>query len=66
MAAKRKNYTVDTRVSGLNLREKPTKDAAILSLLPNGAAVTIDPAVEVPEGWAAVKGGGYVMREFLK
>lgn len=66
MAAKRRNFTVETRKRGLNLRKEPSMDSEILSLIPNGERVVIDPYAEVPDGWAAVQDGGYVKREFLK
>lgn len=62
----RKNFTVETKKRGLNLRKEPSMSGEILSLLPNGSNVTIDPTATVPEGWVAVKGGGYCKREFLK
>lgn len=64
--AVRKKFTVDTRKRGLNLREAPSKESRVVKLLPNGTSVTVDRYVEAPEGWVAVKGGGYVMVEFLK
>ena len=63
--AVRKNFTVAYK-GGLNLREKPSKDSNILAVLPFGEKVTVDNTVDTPYEWAAVKGGGYVMREFLK
>lgn len=66
MAAQRRNYTVRTKKAGLNLREEPSKESNILRLIPNGEKVTVDPSVETPLGWFAVKGGGYVMGEFLE
>lgn len=51
---------------GLNLREKPSKSAKILAVLPFGKAVTVDNKAEAPDGWVAVKSGGFVMKEFLK
>ena len=63
--AVRKTYTVSYE-GGLNLREKPSKDSNILAVLPHGEKVTIDTAKDVPEGWTAVKSGGFVMKEFLK
>ena len=64
--AARKKYTVETKKRGLNLREAPTKESRVIKLLPNGADVTVDREVETPEGWVAIKGGGYVMSEYLK
>lgn len=63
--AERKNYTVSYE-AGLNLRAKPSKDAKVLAVLPFKTKVVIDTAKETPEGWVAVKTGGYVMKEFLK
>ena len=63
--AVKKNYTVNAE-GGLNLREKASKDSKVLALLPFGAKVVIDPKAEVPEGWASVVGGGFVMTEYLK
>ena len=65
MAGARRTFTVKTEVAGLNLREEPTTESRILRLIPNGEKVTIDPAAEVPEGWCAVKDGGYVMKQYL-
>lgn len=64
--AARRTYTVKTRKKGLNLREEPSKESNILALLLNGAKVTVDRSIETPNGWLAVKGGGYVMAEFLQ
>ena len=66
MAFPRKNVTVSTQRAGWNLREAPTKESAIIRLIPNGEKITIDPEIEAPDGWVAVKDGGYVMREFLQ
>ena len=63
--AGRKYYTVKTSKAGLNVREEPSKDSKILKLLPNGARVNILSTEDLPTGWAAIKGGGYVMTEFL-
>lgn len=63
--AQRKTFTVRTAKAGLNLREAPSKDSAVLALLPNGKKVTILQA-ECPDGWVAVKGGGYCMKQFLE
>ncbi len=64
--ANRVNYIVDAPLGRLNVREKPSIDAMILSTLETGTKVRIDPKADVPEGWKAVEGGGYVMAEFLK
>lgn len=63
--AARKNYTVNSK-TGLNLRESPSRSARVIRVLKDGEKVTADNAVEAPDGWKAVKGGGYVMTEFLK
>lgn len=65
MAAQRKNYTVKVEHGGLNVREEPSKESRILRVLKNGEKVTVDPAADAAIGWFAVKGGGYVMGEFL-
>lgn len=62
--AKRKNYKVLSEV-GLNLREKPSKTSRVLKVLAYEDAVVLDNEVETPDGWAAVKDGGYVMKEFI-
>lgn len=65
--AGRKTYTIDaTGYAGLNLREQPSMDSEVIKLLENGAKVIIDPEIEAPEGWVAIKDGGYVMSEYLK
>lgn len=51
---------------GLNLRAEPSKEAEVLRVLPFGETVEPEPDAEAPEGWLAVKGGGYVMTEYLK
>lgn len=58
-------YTVCTK-SRLNVREAPSKESRVLRTLANKQRVTIDPAAEVPEGWKALKDGGFVMADFLK
>lgn len=63
--AARKNYTVNSK-PGLNLRESPSRSARVIRVLKDGEKVTADNAVEAPNGWKAVKGGGYVMTEYLK
>lgn len=64
MAAKR-NYTVAV-ARGLNVREEPSTEAKVINILLYKDKVVIDPEAEAPDGWAAVKGGGYVMREYIK
>lgn len=63
MAARRK-FAVCTP-HGLNVRESPSYEAGVLRILPEGEAVTADREKTAPEGWVAVKGGGYVRTEFL-
>ena len=65
-AAKKAAATATVKALCLNLREQPSKDAPVLARLPRGLRITIDPAREAPEGWAAVDGVGYVMAEFLR
>lgn len=51
---------------GLNLRAEPSTDADILRVLRYMENVEPDTERESPDGWMAVKGGGYCMTEFLK
>lgn len=51
---------------GLNLRAEPSKESAVIRVLRYMETVEPDTEKEAPDGWLAVKGGGYVMREFLK
>lgn len=64
--AKRANYIVNAPLGRLNVRESPSLDARIISTLETGAKVKINPNAEVPEGWKAVVGGGFVMAEYLE
>lgn len=64
--AKRVNYIVNAPLGRLNIREKPSLDARILSAIETGAKVRIDPKADAPEGWKAVEDGGYVMADFLE
>ena len=64
--ANKKTFTVNTDERGLNLREKPSFEGKIIALLPKGSKVVIDPSIETPEGWVAVKDGGFVVAEYLK
>lgn len=64
--AKRVNYIVRAPLGRLNVRENPSTSARILSTLETGAKVKINPNAEVPEGWKAVDGGGFVMDDFLE
>lgn len=61
--AKKKTYTVNSE-TGLNLRESPSKDAKVLSVLNYGDKVTPVKA-DAPDGWVALD-GGFVMAKFLK
>lgn len=63
--AKRVNYIVRAPLGRLNVRENPSTSARILSTLETGAKVKINPNAEVPEGWKAVDGGGFVMADYL-
>ena len=63
--AARKTYSVSSS-TGLNVREKPSRTARVLRVLPEGEKVAVDKAAETPEGWKALRGGGFVMSEFLK
>lgn len=56
-------YTVASK-TGLNVRETPDKTAKVLRVLEYGETVQQDG--KAPKGWLAVKGGGYVMAEYLK
>lgn len=64
--AKRVNYIVAAPLGRLNVREKPSTNARILSTLETGAKVRINPNADTPEGWKAVDGGGFVMLDFLE
>lgn len=58
--------TVSVRSGNLNLRAKPSTDAAVVANLPNGTVVTV---YGVWQGWAAVGYGdltGYVSMEYLR
>lgn len=63
--AERRTFVVSTDMAGLNLRSAPSLEAEIVKVLPNGEKVQTV-AADVPDGWAAVKGGGYVMKQFLE
>lgn len=65
MAAVKKNFIVAAK-NGLNVREKPGKQFRVIEVLPFEAKVTINSDAETPNGWVALKGGGFVMAEFLK
>lgn len=63
--ADRKIFTVNA-AHGLNLREAPSKEARVLRILADGEKITADNNIASPDGWLAVKGGGFVMTEFIK
>lgn len=63
--APRRNYTVAAKI-GLNVRKTPSKSAPVLRVLVPGEKVIINPAAETPEGWKALRGGGFVMFQYLK
>ena len=65
MAQARRTYAVNTPF-GLNVREKPSTDAPILRVLPDGQKITADNAAKPPKGWKALEDGGFVMFQFLK
>ena len=52
--------------NGLNLREEPSLNAKILKILDWNTRVEVDSNVDAPDGWIAIKGGGFVMKQFLK
>ena len=51
---------------GLNLRKNPARNAPVLRVLKDGETITLDNSIDVPGGWKAVAGGGFVMAEYLK
>lgn len=51
---------------GLNLRQHPARNAPVLRVLKDGETITLDNSIDVPGGWKAVAGGGFVMAEYLK
>lgn len=51
---------------GLNLRKNPARNAPVLRILKDGETITLDNSIDVPGGWKAVAGGGFVMAEYLK
>ena len=61
-----KKWFIVPSESGLNLREEPSLDAKILDVFAWNDKIEADNDVEAPEGWLPVKGGGFVMREFVK
>lgn len=62
----KKTFIVNTDERGLNLRESPSFEGKIITLLPQGSKVVIDPNIETPKGWVAVKDGGFVVAKYLK
>ena len=65
MAAPRRTFTVNS-APGLNVREAPSPTARVLRTLKDGEKVTVDTAADPPQGWKALKGGGFVMAVWLK
>lgn len=63
--AGRKVFTVSWP-SGLNVRKSPSRSAPILRVLRDGEKVNVNTAVETPEGWKALRDGGFVMSDYLK
>lgn len=61
-----KKWYVVISEHGLNLREQPSKKAKILKVFDWNDRIEADNSVKAPEGWIAIKGGGYVMRAYLK
>lgn len=61
-----KKWYIVTSETGLNLRKEPSKKAKILKVFDWNDRIEADNSVEAPEGWIAIKDGGFVMREFLK
>lgn len=51
---------------GLNVREYPDTRARVLRVLKDGEQIEVDNNIAAPNGWAAVVGGGFVMRRYLK
>lgn len=58
-----REYTVNYP-SGLNVRAEPSTNAAILRVLKRGVTVASD-AEDAPEGWVALRDGGYCMKRYL-
>lgn len=63
--AARKFLVVDWP-GGVCLREQPNQESKILTILPCGEKVTLDPKKDAPNGWVAVAGGGFTMARYLK
>ncbi len=61
-----KKWYVVIPENGLNLREAPSKDANILKVLNQNTRIEADNTANAPDGWIAIKGGGFVMKQFLK
>lgn len=51
---------------GLNLRKNQARNAPVLRVLKDGETITLDNSIDVPGGWKAVAGGGFVMADHLK
>lgn len=65
MASARRRFTVNS-AHGLNLRAEPSRKANVLRILADGEKITVDNETASPDGWIAVKGGGFVMTRFIK
>jgi uncharacterized protein YgiM (DUF1202 family) len=65
MAKQKTTYTVNVE-RGLNVRERPTKESKVLSVLKHGEKVKLDPDRDIYPNWLPVLGGGYVMTKYLK
>ena len=65
MAGGRKKFTVDY-AGGVCLREQPSTDAKIIKVLAYGEKVKPATKAEAPDGWLAVDGGGYTMKQYLR
>lgn len=61
-----KKWYIVTSETGLNLREAPSKSAKILKILAFNDRIEADNSIDAPEGWIAIKDGGFVMKQFLK
>ena len=63
--AGRKNYTVVSK-PGLNVRAEPSRSAQVLKILGDGERIVVDNAAVTPQGWKALRDGGFVMSEYLR
>jgi hypothetical protein len=61
-----KKWYVVTAENGLNLRESPSLKANILKVFDWNDRIEADNSIKAPDGWIAIKGGGFVMRQFVK